>query len=104
MDDGPQGGIAPDAGPVSDGHHAFYGTTAVGGASGCGTVFRFVPAPVERKGKLKTLHSFERDIGGAFPSGNLLFKNGVLFGTTFGSDNSDGDACNGASIAFQVVP
>jgi len=60
---------------VSDGN--FYGTTAYGGGSGGGTVFR-----VTRSGSLTTLHSFN-GADGSLPTGVLVqASGGNFYGTT----------------------
>ena len=60
---------------ASDGN--FYGTTAIGGASGVGTVFKMEPS-----GAVTTLHSFARS-DGAYPQAELVEgSDGALYGTT----------------------
>ncbi|MGA2903704.1 MAG: choice-of-anchor tandem repeat GloVer-containing protein [Candidatus Korobacteraceae bacterium] len=64
----------------SDGN--FYGTTAGGGASGHGTIFRITPA-----GALTTLYSFcsqSNCTDGAGPGGLVLGTDGNFYGTTGG--------------------
>ena len=80
--------FAPNGGPgvpsnglfqASDGN--FYGTSAVGGANDCGTVFM-----VSANGLLTTLYSFSCDANGGNPQGGLVqATNGFLYGTTSSS-------------------
>lgn len=60
---------------ASDGN--FYGTTAIGGSGGVGTVFKMEPS-----GAVTTLHSFVRS-DGAYPQAELVEgPDGSLYGTT----------------------
>src|SRR4029077_8697135 len=52
-------GASPQSGLVEASDGAFYGTTATGGATGWGTVFKITAA-----GVLTTLHSFHNSDGG----------------------------------------
>ncbi len=62
-----------------------YGTTYLGGGSGCsyyhgcGTVFSVTTAGLE-----KLLYRFADGSNGAYPYGGLVKANGALYGTTFG--------------------
>jgi uncharacterized repeat protein (TIGR03803 family) len=77
-------GANPYAGLIVGKDGVLYGTAANGGATGWGTVFRFIPAT----GSLTTLYSFSDDSGGgnldgADPIAPLLQgKDGNLYGTT----------------------
>ena len=76
----------------SDG--AFYGTTAQGGASNDGTVFRITTA-----GALTSLYSFTDGSDGAAPGAGLLEgSDGNFYGTTFGDEASDD------GTIFQITP
>jgi len=98
-------GQSPHSGLVPDGAGGFYGTTGTGGAADCGTVYHFQPpARSGQPGVLTTLHAFAGGAGGGFPYGDLLLKDGVLYEQTYGSDSADGLQCNGASVAFKLVP
>ena len=70
-----------------------YGTTAGGGASGNGTVFK-----ITTSGTLTTLHVFSGS-DGAGPNGLIQAKDGNLYGTTYGG-GANGD--NGT--VFQLTP
>jgi uncharacterized repeat protein (TIGR03803 family) len=55
-----------------------YGTTTGGGDAGFGSVFELEPSGVER-----IIHSFKSGkTDGAYPEGDLVLLNGVLYGTT----------------------
>jgi len=74
-------GEAPDAGLIQDANGDFYGTTAVGGVSGNGTVFKIAPS-----GTLTALYSFcsQSDCtDGLNPKAGLArVTNGDFYGTT----------------------
>jgi uncharacterized repeat protein (TIGR03803 family) len=87
------GGAVPKAGVLqrhdATGWGKFYGTTALGGVSGYGTVFSLTSA-----GAFVTLHDFQdspdsRD--GHDPEAGLVQSaDGALYGTTFGGGNGSG--------------
>uniref|UniRef100_UPI00333F820F choice-of-anchor tandem repeat GloVer-containing protein n=1 Tax=Castellaniella defragrans TaxID=75697 RepID=UPI00333F820F len=80
---------------VEDQDGMFYGTTAVGGLTGDGAVYRMT-----RAGKFSVLHFFGDDeIDGKTPSGGLtLGADGNLYGTTeFGGRDNRG-------IVYQLTP
>ena len=54
-----------------------YGTTAYGGASNNGTVFRVSPSGSEH-----VVYSFKGGADGVFPQATLIAVNGILYGTT----------------------
>ncbi len=66
-----------------------YGATTYGGASGNGTVFSLDP----KTGAEHVVYSFPGGAGGAHPQASLLYKGGVLFGTT----------TNGGAAGFGTV-
>jgi len=66
---------------ASDGN--FYGTTLTGGANNMGSVFQLTPA-----GVLTTLHSFSGTDGSYPYSGVVEGRDGLLYGTTFGTQKS----------------
>ncbi len=75
----PREGDGPIAGLIQATDGSFYGTTAGGGASGNGTVFR-----TDSSGDLMTLHSFDGS-DGTFPAGALIqATDGNFYGTTSG--------------------
>jgi uncharacterized repeat protein (TIGR03803 family) len=72
-------GASPYAGLVRDAAGDLFGTTAFGGASGNGTVFR-----VDSSGKETVLHAFGEGLDGATPYAGLVQdRRGTLYGTTF---------------------
>jgi uncharacterized repeat protein (TIGR03803 family) len=76
---GPDGAGPLFAGLVRDKAGNLYGTTAGGGASGGGTVFK-----VDTTGTETVLHSFTGGADGAYPAAGLVLDNaGNLYGTTF---------------------
>ena len=74
---GGEGGSWPFAGVMEASDGNFYGTTAIGGTGGVGTVFKMTPS-----GTVTTLHSFVRS-DGAYPEAELVEgTDGALYGTT----------------------
>ncbi len=70
-------GFQPEAGLIRSGT-AFYSTTYGGGTSGCGVLFSFNPTT----GTATTAYDFKCQPDGTGPVGNLLGKQGILYGTT----------------------
>ena len=71
-------GANPYVGVIRDAAGNLYGTTANGGASGLGTVFKLT-----KTGKEKVLYSFAGGSDGCYPYGGLLRDSaGNLYGTT----------------------
>jgi uncharacterized repeat protein (TIGR03803 family) len=71
------------ASPLTFADGTLYGTTYYGGTGcttshGCGTVFE-----LDTSGKERVLYRFSGAPDGQNPSGNLVFLNGKLYGTTF---------------------
>ena len=76
-----------------------YGTTVVGGAEGSGgfgTVFTITPSGVEH-----VIHSFGGAGDGAYPSGNLIDVDGLLYGTTSEGGSGSGGA---DGTVFAITP
>jgi uncharacterized repeat protein (TIGR03803 family) len=75
-----------------------YGTTRSGGVKcaidrlGCGTVYS-----MSSSGKERVLHRFTGKPDGALPTGNLVFLNGKLYGTT-----QAGGTCNWGTV-FEIT-
>jgi uncharacterized repeat protein (TIGR03803 family) len=91
---GPSDGGNPQAGLIADRAGNLYGTTAGGGASGNGVVFKLAPDGTET-----VLHSFAGDPSdGLRPYGGLIAdRAGNLYGTTVGG----GAPTNG--VVFKLV-
>ena len=88
---GSDGGL-PYAGLIQASDGGFYGTTASGGASGAGTVFK-----VDGAGTLTTLHSFSFGSDGGNPHAGLIqASDGSFYGTTWNGGAS------GAGTVFKV--
>jgi len=84
----------PQGGVILDASGNVYGTTATGGTSLLGAVFKVSPA-----GQVTVLYSF-RGPDGANPTGNLLLDSaGNLYGTTY----SGGPTGNGSGQSFGTV-
>ncbi len=97
-------GALPDGarpqGPLTWVNGKLYGTTTLGGTNcngrardGCGTVYS-----IDRSGKESVLHRFAGELDGEQPTGNLVFVNGALYGTTL-----EGGAYGGGCI-FEITP
>lgn len=87
-------GVGPFAGLVRDENGNLYGTTAFGGASGAGVVFKVDPS-----GKETVLYTFTGGADGANPYGDLIRDpDGNLYGTTYGGGTSN------AGTVFKVDP
>ncbi len=95
-------GATPSAGLVQGTDGNFYGTTALGGANGGGTVFKMTPS-----GTLTTLYSFCAQTGctdGTEPLAGLVqATNGNFYGTTFeGGDLTC--SSTGCGTVFEITP
>ena len=84
----------PAAGVIRDSAGNLYRTTAFGGASGNGVVFK-----VDTSGNETVLHSFTGAADGANPdAGVVLGPNGNLYGTTpFGGQTN-------AGVVYEIKP
>jgi uncharacterized repeat protein (TIGR03803 family) len=67
----------PFSNVVFDASGNLYGTTSSGGTLGLGCVYELSPA-----GKFTVLHSFGEGADGAYPTGNVVFSQGSVYGTT----------------------
>ena len=93
-DNNGEGPYAPFAGLVQGTDSNFYGTTAFGGASGLGTVFKMTPG-----GVLTTLVSFNWD-NGAYPYAGLVRgSDGNFYGTT-----KQGGTSISYGTVFRMIP
>jgi len=97
-------------GPAKDGSNPYasvvigkggvlYGTTVYGGTSGFGTVFSLTPPASSGGAWTETvLHNFAGGSDGTYPSGAVIVKGGVLFGTTY-----EGGTSNQGTV-FSLTP
>lgn len=107
---GSQDGALPFAG-LTDVKGTLYGTTELGGDSGCvshldetgcGTIFTLSSA-----GRLNAIYSFKGAPDGSFPFAPLTNVNGTLYGTTQkggGSACASSSATPGCGVVFKVTP
>jgi uncharacterized repeat protein (TIGR03803 family) len=102
-------GCGPTAGLIFDSTGNLYGTTGVGGISGCdsgcGTVFKL--ATNSHGGWSETvLYKFTgRNGDGAYPNTDLVFDSkGNLYGTTWGGGQGTGCYIEGCGTVFRLVP
>ncbi len=94
-------GGQPYAELAADSSNNLFGTAYTGGASNSGTVFKLAPPA---KGKPawteSTIYTFKGGADGLNPLGGLvLTPTGALIGTTYLSDNSNGDG-----VIFELTP
>jgi uncharacterized repeat protein (TIGR03803 family) len=97
-----QGGW-PEGGAILDAHGNLYGTTAGGGATGAGVIYRLSPPATEGEAwTYKVLHAFRPAIEsseGGRPQGALTLRGrGILYGTT-----SEGGTYAGGTV-FELTP
>jgi len=78
------GGASPEGKLAMDAEGDLFGTAQSGGKSGEGVVFEILKPKVAGKPWVgKVLHSFGQTDGDGFqPGSNIVFRNGVIFGTT----------------------
>ena len=88
-------GAHPEAALVQGSDGKFYGTTAAGGASGYGTVFRVGAFGV---GGFATLHSFAYSEGYEPAAGLIQASDGNFYGTTLQ------EGAGGCGTLFQITP
>jgi uncharacterized repeat protein (TIGR03803 family) len=87
-------GTFPMAGVVLDKAGNLYGTTAAGGATNHGTVFKLTPAGTET-----VLYSFKGGKDGCSQYGGVVLgSNGDLYGTT------SGEGCSSLGTVFKLTP
>jgi uncharacterized repeat protein (TIGR03803 family) len=96
-------GALPHGGLIIDGHGNLYGTTALGGAHGDGTVFEL--SPNGSGGWTETvLHSFDHfDGDGITPIANLTMDaGGNLYGTTYAGGMPEPECHDGCGTVFKL--
>ena len=95
----PDDGEGPQAGLLRDRAGHFYGTTMIGGTSDRGTVFK-----MDRRGRLRLLHSF-MNTDGLWPSSTLVQgTDGSLYGTTQAGGDLSCDNGYGCGVVFRITP
>lgn len=96
-------GGEPLAGLAIDNKGDLYGTTAVGGAYGLGTVFMLSPGS---GGWMESvLYSFAGGSDGAYPQSPVSLRKGNLYGMTYaGGGNYCVGAPSGCGVIFQLAP
>jgi uncharacterized repeat protein (TIGR03803 family) len=91
-------GSGPSAGVTFGRDDSLYGTTSLGGASNCGTVFQLTP-PSSPGGdwEERPIHTFAYDAGGYYPyKGVVVGSGGSLYGTT--------NTADGQGTVFELTP
>jgi uncharacterized repeat protein (TIGR03803 family) len=100
---GTDGGDAA-SGLVADGAGNLYGTTVVGGAYTCGTIFKLAPqqsVPWHES----VLYSFDCYGTGKTPYGGVTFdRKGNLYGTTVSGGSGGSCGSTGCGVVFQLTP
>lgn len=96
-----KGGNTPNGGVILV-NGMLYGTTSLGGANDCGdfkcgTLFEVSPSGTG----YKVLHQFKGNKDGGNPNANLIYVNGMLYGTTV-NGGGHGPLCCGT--IFQISP
>jgi uncharacterized repeat protein (TIGR03803 family) len=100
-------GAVPTDSLIRDAAGNFYGTTSLGGGTGCqsqlgcGTVFK-----LDSTGKETVLYRFTGGADGANPNAELLQDAaGNLYGTTFRGGGGDKNVCSlGCGVVFKITP
>jgi uncharacterized repeat protein (TIGR03803 family) len=92
-------GDGPNAGLLRDKAGNFYGTTAGGGTSGLGMVFK-----LDKHGKMKVLHSFSNTDGAGPYSTLVQDAAGNLYGTTSAGGDLNCDSGYGCGVVFKITP
>ena len=96
-------GGEPLAGLVRDSQGNLYGTTAIGGSFGLGTVFMLSFG--SGTWTESVLYSFQGGSDGAYPQSAITLRNGSIYGTTYaGGGNDCLGAPSGCGTIFQLLP
>jgi uncharacterized repeat protein (TIGR03803 family) len=101
---GASGGGDPAGAFAGDAAGDLYGTTVVGGADGCGTVFE-LPASRNATRTEKVLYNFTCGDDGKNPYGGVTFdESGFLFGTTAAGGSGGMCAGDGCGVVYELSP
>jgi uncharacterized repeat protein (TIGR03803 family) len=95
-------GANPQSALVEDGNGNFYGSTASGGASNCGTLYELSP-----KGgtwQETVLYAFTCKTDGGGPLGNMVLHNRGLYTELYGATQSSGDPTCNCGTVFVYTP
>ena len=95
---GPPDGDGPNAGLLREKSGDLYGTTAGGGTSGLGTVFK-----LDKHGKITLLHSFVNTDGAGPYSTLVQDPAGNLYGTTFAGGDFTCNPQYGCGVVFKIT-
>jgi uncharacterized repeat protein (TIGR03803 family) len=97
----PGDGSSPEGRPVFDENGILYGTTFGGGAANGGTIYRLDPT----SGQETLLYSFTPGgLTGSSPAAGLIYRNGVLYGTTQEGGQGNSTKCDyGCGTVFQLT-
>lgn len=97
-----QDGKSPYSRPVRDAAGVLYTTAYAGGANGVGNVFSLTPPTEPGASWTKTvIYTFRGGSDGANPLGNLMFRRGVLYGTTYHGGGST-NCAGGCGTVFKL--
>jgi uncharacterized repeat protein (TIGR03803 family) len=89
-------GASPESGLFRDQQGVIYGTTALGGRSGCGVVFK-----LDTTGKETVLHNFDSDVGS--PAGSLVGDaTGKIYGVVSYNGSASCYATKGHGMVFEA--
>ncbi len=80
-----------------------YGTTVIGGAANCGTVFKLTPGPGS-SWQESVAHDFSCYGDGKNPHGGVIFERGTLEGTTVAGGTGGVCTGDGCGVVFQLMP
>jgi uncharacterized repeat protein (TIGR03803 family) len=99
---GGSGGGDPASRLTFDGSGDIYGTTVVGGTSGCGTVYELPIGRTERRTET-VLFNFSCGVDGKNPYGGVIFDDaGNLYGTTVAGGSGGACSGDGCGTVFQL--
>ena len=97
-------GNIPHSGLVIDADGVLYGTGAGGGDFQSGVIYKLTRPKSGNDWDYTPLHSFKaRDKDGDTPSGDILLRNGTIYGTNIsgGDVTNEGDCRDGCGTVFQ---